>query len=298
MPSYGKSGLKNNVNELPDFSKVKQGSATIWVERSLTSPAMMDSLANVDAIIARPDRVIVKDEKKIRVARVSWPTADVRAPVYIKRYNCFSLRYRIQSLFCRSGAVRALRGAAILRGARIATARPVAAVEVHRWGTLESSFYISEELIEAKTTDAYWRENLKTMSGAEGFHVRRRFLADLSGLFRRLHAERIYHNDLKDYNILVRPNQEGKEQFFVVDLEGVRRCRRLSMRRRVKNLVQLNRTLGQFLSRPEKLVFLNSYLANGCKRQQRKPTWVRRILVATAKAGPPPVDSPARNTAG
>jgi hypothetical protein len=246
---------------------------------------MMDALTNVDAVLARPECVVVKDEKKIRVARVPWPTADVRAPVYIKRYNCFSLRYRIQSLFCRSGAVRALRGAAILGEARIATAQPVAAVDVRRWGTLESSFYISEELIAAKTTDAYWRENLKTVPGAAGFHARRRFLADLSRLFQRLHAQRIYHNDLKDFNILVRQDKPGQEQFFVVDLEGVRRCRYLSMRRRVKNLVQLNRTLGQFLSRAEKVVFLSCYLANGYKRHPSKPAWVRRILAASANAG-------------
>jgi hypothetical protein len=226
---------------------------------------------------------MIKDQKKIRVARISLAAAGVHLSAYIKRYNAFSLRYRIQSLFCRSGAFRSVRGAAILREAEIATAKPLAAVEVHRWGTLEKSFYLSEEIAGAKTADAYWRENLKTLSGPVGFRSRRAFLIDLSRLFRKLHGARIYHNDLKDFNILVRRDRDGKHELFVLDLEGVRRCRKLSARRRIKNLVQLNRTLGRFLTRTEKLRFLKSYLSAGPGFAKAPAAWINKILSASRK---------------
>jgi tRNA A-37 threonylcarbamoyl transferase component Bud32 len=245
---------------------------------------MMNFLANVDAVFARPESVMVKDQRKIRVARVPPPTAEARTAVYIKRYNAFSLRYRIQSLFCRSGALRALRGAAILRQAQIATAEPVAGVEVRRWGMLESSFYVTEEIIAATTADAYWRERLRGLAGALGCRARRRFLTDLGRLFRRLHSARIYHNDLKDFNILVREDPNRNEEFFVLDLEGVRRCRTLSARRRVKNLVQLNRTLGRLLSRTEKLRFLKAYLVDEPASQAALALWAKKILSASRKA--------------
>jgi hypothetical protein len=274
------------VNEFPDFHKAKHGSATLWVQRSLTSPSMIHLLADADAIFTRPDCVLVKDQRKIKVGRVALPLAMGNTPVYIKRYNCFSLRYRIQTLFFRSGATRALRGAASLQHAQIATATPLAAVEVHRWGMLESSFYIAEEITAAKTADAYWRENLKVLPGPFGFHSRRRFLAELSGLFHKLHGARIYHNDLKDFNILARADRAGGEELFVLDLEGVRHCRSLSARRRVKNLVQLNRTLGRFLTRTEKLRFLKSYLSLSNERAGRPAlrAWVKGIMDASAKA--------------
>ncbi len=250
------------------------------MERSLSSPSMLHALANVDAMVARPDCVIIKDERKIRVGRVPLSAADGSTSVYIKRYNCFSLRYRIQSLLARSGAVRSLRGAAILRETQIATARPVAAVEVRRWGMLESSFYISEEITAAKTVDAYWREKLRILAGPSGFRARRRFLTGLSRLFQRLHAARVYHNDLKDFNILVHEDGGGDEEFFLVDLEGVRRCHYLSARRRIKNLVQLNRTLGSFLTRTEKLNFLKSYLIDESSSHKALARWVNRIVAA------------------
>jgi hypothetical protein len=256
----------------------------MWLQPNLTSASMIGLLADLDRLFERPDCVLVKDQKKIKVGRVPLETSETKIGVYIKRYNAFSWRYRIQSYFSHSGASRALRGAAILWEAQIKTAKPLAAVEVRHWGMLNKSFYLSEEITAAKTADAYWRENLKTARGVTGFHARRRFLTDLSRLFRRLHGERIYHNDLKDFNILVREDESGNEEFFVLDLEGVRRCCYLSMRRRIKNLTQLNRTLGRFLSRTEKLCFLKSYLQNGRLSRDMQARWVKNILIGSQKA--------------
>ena len=254
------------------------------LQGNLTSPSLIGLLADADRLFDRSDCVIVKDQSKVKIGRVRLQGRDSKIPVYIKRYNSFCWRYRIQSLFSRSGAARSLRGAAILREAEIPTAKPLAAIDVRHWGILQKSFYLSEEIIAAKTADAYWREHLKPAPDAAGFHQRRRFLTNLSRLFRRLHSERIYHNDLKDFNILVRKGIHGKEEFFVLDLEGVRRCAFLSKRRRVKNLVQLNRTLGRFLSRTEKLCFLKSYLHNEPLSHDRLTLWIKTILVTGKKA--------------
>jgi hypothetical protein len=255
----------------------------MWVRETLASPALIDLLSDGDRLFEHPDCLIVKSQKKIKIGRVPLQPVSHGTVAYIKRYNSFSLRYRIQSLFFSSGAARSLRGAMILGNAGIATARPLAAVEVYHWGMLEKSFYFSAELTGAKTADAYWRENLRTIPGAGGFQLRRRFLSDLSRLFRRLHQERIYHNDLKDFNILVRKDRLGKEEFFLLDLEGVRRCGYLSKRRRLKNLVQLNRTLGRLLTRNERLYFLNAYLHHETGSRESRLRWIKEILLASKK---------------
>ena len=222
---------------------------------------------------------IIKDQKKIKVGRAPIKIQGNLKTVYIKRYNAFSWRYRFGSLFQASRALRSLQGAGILFDAGIGTAPPVAAVDSRSWGMLNSSFFLSEEVENGKTVDAYWRENLLAINGRQGVERRKDFLQRLGKLFRSLHQQNVYHNDLKDANIIVRPGYgAGGEQFCLLDLEGIRRYRRLNRRRRTKNLVQLNRTLGKYLRRTDKLRFLRSYLGLSAIDKANKRAWIVDVL--------------------
>jgi hypothetical protein len=95
----------------------------------------------------------------------------------------------------------------------------------------------------------------------------------LAGLFASLHGHNVYHNDLKDANIVIGP----EESFFLLDLEGVRRNARLSRSRRIKNLVQLNRTLGKHLKRSERWYFLTCYLKQASLDRRATKLWARDI---------------------
>ena len=229
------------------------------MNRDFAVPSFIERLSDVDQLLCEPNCRIIKDQRKIKVGRLTLKIAGARRAVYIKRYNAFALRYRIASPFMTSGAFRALQGAAILRDAKLSTAPPVAAVEHRAWRALTKSFFISEEITGGKTADAYWREILAVLPGRDGFARRRDYLAALAGLFQTLHARGIYHNDLKDANILAVAKQPSVD-FFLLDLEGVRRYPALSEKRRIKNLVQLHRTLGRYISRAGKLFFLRRYL--------------------------------------
>jgi len=195
----------------------------------------------------------------------------------VKRYNVFSLRHRLVSPFIMSGALRALHGATVLRRCNIPSAVPLAAVERRYWGVLAKSFFISEEITDGKTVDAYWRDDLQFLPGAAGVRQRRDFLVRLGQLFQMLHGHEIYHNDLKDANILAAPRQQATA-FFLLDLEGVRQYVRLSKKRRLKNLVQLHRTLGRYLRGPDKLVVLKHYLGNSFAERSIRRQWIKNIL--------------------
>lgn len=262
----------------PDFLFVERGAASLWVERGCMEPTFLDRLADADSFFADSGCHIVKDQRKIKVGRLTVAIAGQPRTIYVKRYNAFSLRYKLLSRFSRSGAFRALQGAAILRAAEIPTAVPVAAVEHRRGGVLSKSFFIAHEIRGGKTADAYWRDELTGALDRAGFKSRQRFLAKLAALFASLHAEQIYHNDLKDANILVAGDQSGNDfQLFLLDLEGIKRYRSLSQKRRVKNLVQLNRTLGRYLRASEKLYFLKSYLGSGFAARPARRRWIDRV---------------------
>jgi len=145
-------------------------------------------------------------------------------------------------------------------------------------GIYIKSFYLSEEIQGGRTADTYWREELTPLGGREGFLRRRNFLRDLAWLFRSLHAEDIYHNDLKDANILVsHSNQHREERFYLLDLEGIRSYRYLDRRRRIKNLVQLNRTMGRLLRRTEKLYWLKAYLSDVFFSRGERRMWISEV---------------------
>jgi Lipopolysaccharide kinase (Kdo/WaaP) family len=269
---------------LPDFTLQKRGSASMWVDRKFADPAFIDSLADADRWFDDPRCRIIKDEKKITVGRLTVKIGNEEHALYVKRFNAFSVRYRLVSLFAISRAFKSLRGAAILRDAKIPTVRPVAAVENRAWGTLSKSFFISEEIAEGQTTDAYWVRELRPLRGRAGTERRRGFLRGLAELFRSLHAQQIYHNDLKDANILAVTNgSDSPLRFFLLDLEGVKRYSRLSKKRRLKNLVQLHRTLGRYLRRHEKLFFLKTYLGSESRDHSSKRRLISKILRQTRR---------------
>jgi serine/threonine protein kinase len=102
----------------------------------------------------------------------------------------------------------------------------------------------------------------------------------LAGLFATLHGRDIYHNDLKDANILAVADDSSNWplRLFLLDLEGVRRYKSLSSTRRIKNLVQLNRTFGRCLRRVEKLIFVRKYLGAKFSERQSKRELIASVL--------------------
>ena len=270
----------------PDHLRLRLGACSLWISRdAYDSAAAIELLADPDRLFSLRGAEIVKDQRKIKVARISGGVAGNAANVYLKRYNAFSWRYRFFSLLGPSAARRAWRGASILIENGFRTGRPVAAVECRSWGMLTKSFYVSREIPSAKTLDACWVEELSRDRGVEGRRRRSELLQALAVLFRRLHQARIYHNDLKDANILVRPaDHYTVESFFLLDLEGIRRVSRLSLRRRIKNVVQLNRTLGRLVSRADKWRWVRVYLGSEFQDRDARRRWLARIVQATARA--------------
>jgi len=272
------------VKHFPNFVCRNQENSSIWVAQEFAGPADVALLADADRLFEGPGCEIVKDQRKIKVARIRINLGGEAHTLYLKRYNAFSWRVLFGSLFRDSGAVRALGGAAVLLEARIATAKPVAVVERRSWGMVTKSFFFTEEIEGGKTVDAYWRDDLSALEGQNGFRRRRSILRSLAALFRSLHNQQVYHDDLKDANILaVEGRQNQADCFFLLDLEGIRKYRRLSDRRRIKNLVQLNRTLGRYLRRTEKICFLKEYLGREFHARGEKRLWAGKIYRRTTR---------------
>jgi serine/threonine protein kinase len=261
---------------LPDFVLLRHRATSVWIDAEFNKPAVNELLWDPDRFFSDERCVVVKDQKKIKVARVVVEVSGVLYRIFIKRYNAFSWRARLLSIFTRSGAFRSLQGAAILQNAGFATARPLAALESRRCRVVTKSFYLSEEIAGGKTADAYWSEDL-TIAQPQRLRRRRHFISGLALTFQALHRQGVYHNDLKDANIIVVP-EKNAELFYLLDLKGTRRYSDLNLRRKIKNIVQLNHTLGRLLRRTEKLYFLKVYLDSSFASKPIKRRWVTAVL--------------------
>lgn len=255
-----------------------------WVRAGLRLADLAPPDGDPEGLLRLPSCQLIKDQSKVTVGIVvpvnlqGHREATAALPIYVKRYNVFSLRVRVMSLFQRSPALRALAGTRMLAAAGFRTPTPVAAVEYRCWGMLEKSFFLTVQVAGAVPADQYWWGLRRGPVAA-----RRTFVEGLAGLFADLHAAGIYHNDLKDANVLVRVGAGGVLEYFLLDLERVRRRRVLATRRRVKNLVQLHRTLGRVATLRENLYFLRAYLGQRARDVQLRRRWRRRICAAARR---------------
>ena len=230
------------------------------------------------------DCEIIKDEKKITVGYLSLQIGGKIKGVYVKQHNALSFGRRLASLFVASAAMRSLWGAAVLLQSGYATARPIAAVEYRRRGILTKSLYLSEEVSGAKTAESFWCEDLMLLKGVQGYQKRRAFLARLARMLNSLHKQKIYHNDLKASNVLVLDRSPPTQEVLsLIDLQGLRKCFYVSKRRRIKNLAQLNRTLGTVLSKTQRLFFLESYGDFYRFNQTEKRNAIKSIFAETSR---------------
>ena len=241
-----------------------------------------------DRLLTRPDCRIVKLQPKVIVGRVETPAGGL----YVKRYGVFAWRLALASLWRPSPAFAAWAGARALADRGFAIPEVVAAIEFRRAGVLRRSFFVTREVMGAVTADLRWRAIRSEPDPARRRVARRALARALGELFRRLHAAGVYHNDLKDVNVLV-GGSPAAPRCVLLDLEHVRVLRRVGRRRRVKNLVQLARTLGREAAATDRLRFLAAYLEGAPPGARR--AWARAV---TRRAERKDRSKPARPVVG
>jgi hypothetical protein len=223
------------------------------------------------ALIEQADRLmdsasfrVVKHEGKTRAGFLSRPDAPV---VFIKRTEVRSTLAGIYQMAAGSRASRALRGAKILREAGFHCATPLAAMDVTRAGGVVASYLISEALESAQILSHF-------ALGREGEvrhgYARRKAVSDaLASELRRTHDAGIYTRDLQETNVMVE-KRDGATRFYFLDLEDFRHTSKVGHRRRMLNLVHLDRSIGRFVSRAGRLDFLYAYLGRQLDRNARR----------------------------
>ncbi len=96
---------------------------------------------------------------------------------------------------------------------------------------------------------------------------RRRFIAALAHYIHRVHDAGFYHDDMSSEHIFAFI-EENKTDFALIDLDNGRVFRKVSQRRRIKNLFQILRSLDERqLDNQHRLFFLQEYLGEPVSSQ-------------------------------
>jgi hypothetical protein len=216
-----------------------------------------------------PSRVL-KQGKGTTVTLLSLPTG----AVVVKHYRATSWRRRADTVLHGSPARRAWRGAQLLPAWGFLVPRPLAAFERRGAGVVWESIYVSEGLLTQIPLNVYWC----TRSHQWSRRQKSTFLRALAGFVRALHERGLYLGDLKDENLLVEESHVSQWRFYLVDLDRVRRFSSLTQRRRLKNLVQLERTLGHNARLSERLAFLYAYFGDPVPPRAQRRAFLRRLV--------------------
>ncbi len=230
-------------------------------------------IQRAEELFARGSVSLVKDEPKTKAGFILDGEGRTR---FVKR---FEVRSRGRGLLERvrgSRAARSLKGAGLLGGAGFARPIPLAAMELRRAGMVRCSYLLSEALCRARTFSVF----IDRRTGPAGFSYQRRaqVLHAVAREVRRLHDAGLFTSDLQETNLML---EEGPQrvQIYFVDLDGFRRLAAASWSSRRRNLVQLDRSVGRFLSYAERLRFLRDYLgapSGDFSRGQKRPLFNQR----------------------
>jgi hypothetical protein len=264
------------VPDVPAVRDLRRGALRARLVRNFDLVRDVGPDGDPDRLLTSPRCELRKFQAKVVVGRIQT----ARGWVWTKRYNVHAARVALASLGTRSPARIAFDNAVALAARGFAVPAPLAAIEYRRLGFLRRSFFLTDEVTAATTVDLAWQAVLALADPTLRRTARRAFAQALGAFFARLHAADVYHADLKDVNVLVR-GPATAPSFVLLDLERVAIGAVVSPSRRLKNVVQLARTLGPQASRADRLRWLRAYLGAGGRADRR--AWVARTARAQAR---------------
>src|ERR1700719_1301474 len=243
------------------------------------SPDWRAFVERADELIASPDFRVLKSEARTLAGFLDLPGA---GPAFIKRVEVSSWSRGVYARLRGSRAARSLAGAAMLKAHGLAHAEPLAAMDLYHAGAIRASYLVSRALINGDSLSRFMLGPGEIKG--RNVHRRKQISDTVAAQIRRLHESGLYTRDLQETNIMVEDNEHGGFNVYFIDLEDFRRAANVSWKRRITNLVHLDRSIGRFLCRAARLEFLYSYLGHKPDRA------TARKMIAQVKAARESID--------
>jgi hypothetical protein len=247
-----------SLNE--DFEKIRRGNLTVYICRQFLDTNFGQTLlSSEEKLRERYNLETIPSSDFTRVYRFTVDVNGVEREVYLKHFLSRRRLDFIKSAFQGSRAKRAFKAELILSKEHFNVPEAVAMAEYRTWFFHTISFLMTFGVEDAKSFFQCLCELRKHLT-QEQLGDWREMIRAFGRTIGRMHACNIFHGDLRLNNVLLR--REGDNQrFFFLDNERTRKFKRIPLRCRVKNLVQLNMTPADIVSRTDRMRFFREYCA-------------------------------------
>jgi len=178
-------------------------------------------------------------------------------PVYFKMFYPRSKVEWIKSLVRGSRCRRAVDATSLLTRSGFNTPSTLQSGRIKNGKNKGLEFFVSESVPAAGFAD-YVYEHWARPVELERLQLKREMLRDLGSVIGRLHNQGIVHGDLRPNNVLVLERGQKKDYYFI-DNERTRVSKKIALKKRIKNLVQIGMLFSSVLSRTDRVRFFKAY---------------------------------------
>lgn len=208
-----------------------------------------------------PESLVPKENTaSSRFANVFTTVLDIdgrRIKVYVKQFLYRSNIDRLKHLLRNSRAERSLSAAKMLCENGFNSPKIIAVVQKKKGPVCTENILITEELNDAKSI--YDREKDFIDNAKFSVSDKREFVRQLAGEIGKLHAKNISHGDLRPGNIFAEKDRD-KWRFYFLDNERTVRYKKLPLKLRIKNLVQINMLANRPFGLTDRIRFYKEYI--------------------------------------
>ncbi len=246
------------------------------------------SLQDAEAIISADGKACTNQNRFKRVlssnfTRVYRSTAnykDEQRNIYLKDHLFRGLFDFIKYLFRVTRAKSSFDASILLRQNGFNAPEPFVLMEKIAGPFRTDSVLVTDEIEDSVRLNQYLQDSVGE-NNFDSVRLKRQIISKLGDLVGRLHRCGISHGDLRVGNILVQKNA-GQIKFFLIDNERTRKYKKIRLRLRLKNLVQVN-MFRHRITDTDRMRFIKSYAKqlNLDRNQVRK--LCRMVLRKTEK---------------
>ena len=200
---------------------------------------------------------VIKASHKIAITSVPVFSEGMKS-VCIKEFKYASSLKKYLYFCCGSPARKAWLAAHGLLALNIRTPKPVALLEKNTFARIDRSFIVMEDISDCLPCNKYVSERCHNSCDTAAFRRKEKFLSHLARSFKQLHDSNVYHADLKANNIMVMELADTWN-FFYLDLDRVYFNKKITRKKMIKNLSQINASLPGCITFADRLRFFHTY---------------------------------------